>query len=165
MDVGGFDGEAERDRRYFAEALAALRWMPEQGTAVDVGTGGGSPALPMAIAREGVLWTFVESNTRKALFLEEAASALGLSRVKVHGGRFEELGSAERSDVVTVRGVRVTEALGRRLMEQLGSGGRLLWFSSKTRLSTETVAGSGRTKGPFMLVEGGAFLLVVEPRE
>jgi 16S rRNA (guanine527-N7)-methyltransferase len=48
-----------------------------QGPLVDVGSGGGLPAIPLAIAT-GVDLTLVESTTKKAAFLEAMLGTLGL---------------------------------------------------------------------------------------
>lgn len=49
-----------------------------QGPLVDVGSGGGLPAIPLAIAA-GIEITMVESTTKKAAFLEAALGTLGLA--------------------------------------------------------------------------------------
>lgn len=49
-----------------------------QGPLVDVGSGGGLPAIPIAIAT-GVAVTMVESTSKKAAFLEAALGTLGLT--------------------------------------------------------------------------------------
>ena len=93
-----FRSSEERIRRYFAEPLAALNWAPEGGLAIDIGSGGGSPALPMAIARPMLEWVLVEANGRKAIFLEEAVRALGLERIRVYRGRYEAMESPKSAE-------------------------------------------------------------------
>jgi 16S rRNA (guanine527-N7)-methyltransferase len=164
----GFKTPRERDRRYFAEALAVLRWLPNAGHALDIGSGGGSPALPLAIARPAVKWTLVEANERKALFLEEAVRALSLRHVTVLHARYEAVEPPLRFDVVTVRGVAVGRATLEKVARELGpGGGRLLWMSSEAVLTAGRDA-LGRAwahcAGPIPLVRDGAFLLVAGVR-
>lgn len=170
VDLVGFRTEEERVRRYFAEALVAARFLPgdtSSGEALDVGSGGGSPALPLAVARPGWHWTLVESRRKRRLFLEEATRALGLESVRVVGARFEGLAQEGPIDAVTMRGVRVSEAFLERASSWLRAGGRVLWFSSRERLESGS-AGLDRfslksTEGPVRLLPGGgASILVLE---
>ncbi len=168
IDLAGFKTQDERDRRYFAEALAALPWLPDQGRALDIGSGGGSPALPLAIARRALAWTLVEANERKALFLDEAVRTLALDNASVVRARYESVSVATPVDVVTVRGVAVTEGMLEKIGAALGPGGRLLWFSSEARLREAAprfvLKGEGGAwaacDGPTRLVPEGGFLLV-----
>ncbi len=59
-----------------------------EGAIVDVGSGGGSPGIPLAVALPDREVTLLEANARKARFLEQAAS--GFPNVKVLRGRAEE---------------------------------------------------------------------------
>lgn len=59
---------------------------------VDVGSGGGLPGLALKIARPDLRLTLIESNGRKAAFLEHAAAVLELEDVQVVARRAEEAG-------------------------------------------------------------------------
>ena len=61
--------------RHFGESAFLHRELPETGSAVDVGSGGGFPGLPFAILRPDTRVTLVESKMRKAAFLREASRA------------------------------------------------------------------------------------------
>jgi 16S rRNA (guanine527-N7)-methyltransferase len=83
-----------------------LRALPAGAKVADVGSGGGLPAIPLALALPELQFTLVESTGKKARFLEEAASALGLSNVKVTAERAESFGQSaarESFDAVTSR--------------------------------------------------------------
>ena len=81
----------------------------------DIGSGGGSPALPLALSIPGVRLVMVESKTRKSVFLREAVRALDLTGAEVVTARFEELLSRpdlhETQDLVTIRAVRLEASL------------------------------------------------------
>src|SRR5690606_33283287 len=65
--------------RLLVEPLVAARHAPARAIRmVDVGSGGGSPALPFALAVPRVQLLMVESKTRKSVFLKEAIRAVGL---------------------------------------------------------------------------------------
>lgn len=69
---------------------------------IDIGSGGGVPALPLAIVSPDMRMTLVEPTGKKAAFLSHAATVLGLANVTVIQGRAENLGQdhrgAERGD-------------------------------------------------------------------
>jgi 16S rRNA (guanine527-N7)-methyltransferase len=71
------------------EALRATPLVAEiGGPVVDVGSGGGSPGIPLAVALPNVDFTLLEAQQRKARFLERAAREL--PNVDVVRGRAEE---------------------------------------------------------------------------
>ncbi len=66
---------------------------------VDVGSGGGFPAIPVAIVRPRWSVTMVESVQRKATFLEQTIDRLQLAdRVKIICGRSEDLARRDAAD-------------------------------------------------------------------
>jgi 16S rRNA (guanine527-N7)-methyltransferase len=64
---------AEARRILLDEVLPAASLLGE-GPIVDVGSGGGSPGIPLAAARPGVQFVLLESNRRKCAFLADAAA-------------------------------------------------------------------------------------------
>lgn len=137
LDLIGFRTKAERSRRYFAEPIAASFWLPDAGRALDIGSGGGSPGLPFAIAKPELSWTLLEPRLRRSLFLEEAVRELQLENVVVSRERFESGEGRSWSELaaISVRGVRLggpdLESVGK----ALSVGGRFLWLSGEDRLS------------------------------
>jgi 16S rRNA (guanine527-N7)-methyltransferase len=73
-----------------ADALLAASWSSVQ-RAIDIGSGGGLPAIPLALARPEVAFTLLEANARKCAFLQHVAGTLGLPNVAILSGRAEEL--------------------------------------------------------------------------
>lgn len=67
---------AEELAPHLVDALTVVPWV--DGPLVDVGSGGGLPAIPLAIAT-GVEVTMIESTAKKVRFLEETLAALGLA--------------------------------------------------------------------------------------
>ncbi|MES2771648.1 MAG: 16S rRNA (guanine(527)-N(7))-methyltransferase RsmG [Pseudomonadota bacterium] len=57
---------------------------------LDVGSGGGFPGIPLAIARPDWMFTLLDSNSKKTAFLQQASIELGLGNVVVHCGRVEQ---------------------------------------------------------------------------
>jgi 16S rRNA (guanine527-N7)-methyltransferase len=99
---------------------------------LDVGSGGGSPAIPLKILRPRARLTMVESRSRKAAFLREVIRALGLTDAAVLEDRFEQLSTADRGvDLVTVRAVREDRILTNKAGLVLKAGGRLILFGKE----------------------------------
>jgi 16S rRNA (guanine527-N7)-methyltransferase len=118
--------------RLFIEPLIAAELVPDiPGTWFDLGSGGGSPALPLKIVRPSLSLTLVESKTRKAAFLREVVRALKLPGTEVANMRFQELPTpTPAADLVTVRAVRLDRGLLDESARLLRVGGHLLFFGS-----------------------------------
>jgi 16S rRNA (guanine527-N7)-methyltransferase len=119
--------------RLLVEAIAASRLVfPAEELAVDLGSGGGSPAFPIKIGAPQLRMVLVESRERKCAFLREVARSLALSGVEVANTRFEELKSrsdlAGRADLVSFRAVRADDSLWTTAVGLLKPGGRAFWF-------------------------------------
>lgn len=79
--------------RHILPSIAMLgmkEFCPERRV-VDVGTGGGFPGLPLAIAMPNVDFLLVDSVGKKLKAVEAMAEELGLDNVHVHHGRAEEI--------------------------------------------------------------------------
>jgi 16S rRNA (guanine527-N7)-methyltransferase len=63
---------------------------------IDVGSGGGLPAIPLAIVLSTVRFTLLEATGKKVEFLTRASAVLGLGNVRVIHGRAERIGQEHR---------------------------------------------------------------------
>jgi 16S rRNA (guanine527-N7)-methyltransferase len=120
--------------RLLVEPLAASRQIQAGVASVwfDLGSGGGSPAIPLKIARPQLRLTMVESKERKGAFLREVARTLELTGTLVLTARFEEAATSHeylgKVDVVTVRAVKTDHELFETAEKLLSPTGRLLLF-------------------------------------
>lgn len=129
LDLGsGADGTVDR---LLIEPLVAARHVPDGARVIDIGSGGGSPAIPLNLARPDLSFTLVEAKTRKCAFLREAGRQLGLD-LKVETSRYEALLTRpelhEAFDVGTLRAVRLEPRILVGLQAFLRPGGELLLF-------------------------------------
>jgi 16S rRNA (guanine527-N7)-methyltransferase len=118
--------------RLLIEPVAAARYVAaSEASVLDVGSGGGSPALPLKIAVPRLRFRLVESKVRKAAFLREAVRCLELDQVEVENSRLEDLrGDGERADVVTLRAVRIDRSLLKALEPLVVPSARVFAFGS-----------------------------------
>lgn len=138
--------------RLFMEPLVASRFIPDLPIRwLDIGSGGGSPAIPLGILRPRARLTMTEPKARKAGFLREAVRALELTG-EVCETRVEEWVSSARGsiDTVSVRAVRLDLPVMKAARTCLKRGGRFLSFSSQAssgvkgfRLCEEAPLGPG----------------------
>jgi len=92
--------------RLLVDSLAAATVVPDHGKVLDLGSGGGLPGYPVKFVRPHIEITLAESRQKKADFLKAVARELGLTGVRVHAGRAEELANeGDQFDVVLVRAV------------------------------------------------------------
>ena len=97
--------------RHILDALTLLPLLvelPAGARILDVGSGGGLPGIPLAIARPDLSITLLEATQKKAAFLTAVSAALELSNITVRADRAEALVKSDlRSafDVVTARAV------------------------------------------------------------
>ena len=122
------------DRLIVEPVLASVHVRPDDQTLLDLGSGGGSPAIPLKIMRPRLRLTMVESRARKAAFLREAVRMSELVQANVENERYEQLtGRPElqgRMDLISFRAVRADEALWRVVRACLAPAGRIIWFGA-----------------------------------
>ncbi len=112
-----------------ADSLSALA-LPEilaARTLADLGSGGGFPGLPLALALPGTTVTLIESSSKKCAFLRDAGSRLGLDNVRVVDARVEEWAQGRGTqDVVCARAVAPLGVLVEYAAPLLVLGGHLV---------------------------------------
>ncbi len=103
--------------KHLMDSLTVLRSLPAAGEKVrliDVGTGAGFPGIPLAVMREELELTLLDSLNKRLVFLEAVCRALGLEARCVHA-RAEEAGRQkahrEKYNVATARAVAALPAL------------------------------------------------------
>lgn len=90
---------------HLLDSLAVLRELSGRaGALADVGSGGGLPGIPLAIAEPERRVTLNDANEKKGAFLRQAVIELGLTNADVHIGRVEQWQPAQRFAVVISRG-------------------------------------------------------------
>jgi 16S rRNA (guanine527-N7)-methyltransferase len=122
--------------RHIADSLQVLVHLrPGDEHFLDLGSGGGLPALPLAIARKGVgdpRFVLIEANGRKVSFLRTVARELALP-IEVVEGRIEAYDSHETAapDVITSRALADLPVLCRLASPHFGRDTRAIFHKGR----------------------------------
>lgn len=116
----------ERFDDHFADSITLVCHVDQavrQGaTYVDIGSGGGFPAVPLGLAISGLPAILVERSATKADFLRHAVSRLGLIRFKVLEASYPCPGLPEGPRVYTARATERPETVDRQIVSRLRPG-------------------------------------------
>ena len=154
------------DRLLIEPVVAAKYVLSGSSRMLDVGSGGGSPAIPLALALPNTHLLMVESKTRKSVFLREAVRALEMNGAEVVTTRFEELLARpdlhEAHDLVTIRAVRVESRVLGTLQAFAKPGGQIFLFRGSGHSDpSESVTPPLAWKATYPLIESLRSRLVV----
>lgn len=120
--------------RHIADSLQVLRYLRDtDGTILDLGSGGGFPAIPIAIASKGRRSVIlVEPTAKKASFLRTVSREIGLG-LRVENRRAEDLSPAELPpiDVITSRALAPLAELCRLAAPFFGPTTRALFHKGR----------------------------------
>ena len=130
MNLTRITHRAAAEVQHVGDALTLLPHLPAGAVRVaDVGSGGGVPGIPLAIARPDAQVMLVESTKKKAAFLRSAAGELRLGNVTVSELRAEDVGRSEAResfDVAVARAVATLDWLAEWCLPLVRKGGKLL---------------------------------------
>ncbi len=134
--------------KHFTDSLTALTVLSEKTglSVIDVGTGAGFPGIPLAIVREDISLTLLDSLNKRLVFLKEVCDTLGIRAQLIHaraeeGGRNPKL--REQYDVATARAVAAMPVLSEYCLPFVKVGGRFIAMKgpdSDTELKAATRA-------------------------
>ena len=122
---------------HLLDSLAAVPFFKGE-TVLDVGSGGGLPGIPLAIARPELQVTLIDSIAKKTAFLLQAKAELGLINLKVVTGRVEDFQPDSTFDVITSRAfsdLKEFVTLTRHLLKPAGR-----WLAMKGLMPHEEIA-------------------------
>lgn len=121
--------------RHLLDSLAVLPLM--SGFVLDVGSGGGLPAFPLAIANPALRITALDSNGKKARFMRHAQRNLALGNLEVAEGRVESMQS-QFFDVIVSRAFSSLDDFFDKTAHLLAPGG--VWVAMKGKLGGPELA-------------------------
>lgn len=145
---------------HLADSLVALELAEVRAAQelLDLGSGAGVPALPLAAARPAARVVALDSRARRTAFIARAAASLGLENVEVVTARAEEYGAAERRfDLVTARALAPLAVVVEYAAPLLRVGGALVVWRGRRDAAAEADGASaceelGLEVGPVQAV-------------
>lgn len=134
-ELRGLIGPRELGRlweRHLLNSAAAVPFLPESGTIVDLGSGAGLPGIVVAAMRPDTQILLIEPMERRCAWLTEVTETLHLPNVEVKRGRAEEFDGAFEADAVTARAVAPLDRLSRWSFPLLRRGGSLVALKGRS---------------------------------
>ncbi len=125
---------AEKFRRIVAEALVPFAQLtPTDGRYLDIGSGGGIPAIPLILSglTSGPA-TLYERTKKKALALERICTQLRISGCDIVAESFGEFPRRDKFDLVTLSWVTLTPDLFRSIERVMAPDSKLIYYSKPT---------------------------------
>ena len=121
--------------RHLVDSLLISEYIPQNATLIDVGCGAGFPTLPLAIVREDIRITALDSTEKRIRYVAETAKLLGLENVEAVAARAEEFAKLpehrEKYDCATARAVAALPILCELTVPFVKVGGRLVAMKAK----------------------------------
>jgi 16S rRNA (guanine527-N7)-methyltransferase len=153
---------AEARRVHVDESLAGLEAVRQfEGPIVDVGSGGGAPGIPLAVALPERQVALLEANGRKCSFLREAARSF--PNVTVVQGRAEEQ-ETDRFGVAVAKALALPPVAAEWCLPLVAPGGGVVLYVGPTADSAAVSRVSERLGGgPAEQLPGLLVLHKLEP--
>ena len=151
----GLIGPREVDRiwdRHIFNSLPLITLMPKGATVIDIGSGAGLPGIVLGLARPDLQITLLEPLERRANFLSEVITQLGLTNLEVVRGRAEQ--HKWRYQIVTARAVAPLPKLMQISWRLIAPGGKLLALkgeSAESELATAPMSRFNPSKAEVIL--------------
>ena len=154
------------DRLIVEPLIAANQIGNDTRSFIDIGSGSGSPAIPINLVHPNMKMCMVESRSRKAAFLSEAIRELSLSNARVENCRYEELLPRQEIQdsacLLTIRSLKLSPAVLKHLGNFIRPGGKMFVFASKEFSGVRKMLGQTFSQeATFPLVESLKSHLVV----
>lgn len=132
--------------KHFADSLCALPYVTANAaetTVLDIGSGGGFPAIPFAIANPGLKVTAVDSVRKKMSFQEHVKAKLHLANLTVVHARVQELdkalGHAPVFDCVISRAFAALDVFVELALPWVKPNGKIITYKSHTLNAEQAV--------------------------
>lgn len=161
--------------KHFIDSAVAVELLKGE-TLIDVGSGGGFPAIPLKIMNDDLNITLLEATDKKCEFLKTVARELGLNNVNVVCGRAEDFAKnadyREKFDICTARAVARLNVLSEYCMPFVKKGGIFVAYKGdadeevkEAEKAIKTLGGMILTHDKYVLDGAKRALVIVEKQK
>lgn len=161
--------------KHFIDSAVAVELLKGE-TLIDVGSGGGFPAIPLKIMNDDLNITLLEATDKKCEFLKTVARELGLNNVNVICGRAEDFAKnadyREKFDICTARAVARLNVLSEYCMPFVKKGGIFVAYKGdadeevkEAEKAIKTLGGMILTHDKYVLDGAKRALVIVEKQK
>jgi len=151
---------------HILDSLIPARWLPGEGSILDVGSGPGFPGVPLKIFSSHRTVVLLESNRKKVSFLRVLLARLGMKSIAAVQGRWEEWerlavpGIPRKYEVVVLRSVRLDpRRFGDHARNCLELGGVLAYWGGELAFPPESLHESASSRGSLSFRERHPYTL------
>lgn len=134
MNLTRITDPVESAIKHYVDSLALLRWVEERGvevrTVLDVGTGAGFPAVPLAVMQPRWTITAIDATRKKVDFVRRTADAIGLTNLRCEHAHSKHWHPGCTFDLVTFRALRKLPESLNETGRHVGERGWLIAFST-----------------------------------
>lgn len=111
--------------KHFIDSATIIKYIENNMSIVDVGTGAGFPGIPLNIIKSNAKYTLVDSLNKRINFLNEVIEKLGLQNINTVHSRIEDFAknNKEKFDIATSRAVASLNVLLEYLLPLVKVGG------------------------------------------
>lgn len=135
MNLTRITDPVEAAIKHYADSLALLLWSRDRSIAVrtvlDVGTGAGFPALPLAVMRPDWSVTALDATRKKVEFLARVVETIGMNNLRVEHGNTAHWTTDLRFDVVAARAFGPLAKCVESCAGLVAPGGRLVVYKTE----------------------------------
>ena len=137
-------------KKHYIDSLQVLNIadFQEAKRVLDLGTGGGFPGMPLAIACENKQFTLVDSLAKRLRIIDELAAEIGIENVRTIHGRFESLAHdeelREKYELVLSRAVAEMAVLAEYALPFIEVGGSLIAYKTAGEKLDEEIEAAGK---------------------
>lgn len=118
------------------DSIYPLKFIKDFKSCIDIGSGAGFPAIPLAICKSEARFLLVEPRVKRVSFLKNLIVELGLENIEVQKCLIEHLEVTDEVDLITSRAVMSTNKLIEKAGRFLKKGGYYLFYKG-TQLDLE----------------------------
>lgn len=137
--------------KHFLDSVCGEKYFPRGCKAVEIGSGGGFPSVPLKIIRDDVDFTLIESTGKKCAFLNEVVDKMPLHGVKVLNIRAEDGAKdknlREKFDAACARAVAALNTLCEYCLPYVKTGGVFIAYKGDCAEELEAAASAVKILG------------------